>query len=420
MDILYKWKYWEKYKFFIFFAVIFLFFTPMSLNLLVESGYRIWKLVDYGYDGMQLLLSAFGCFLWLRNPKREKSDWFIFILLHIFLMLLSGIFNGVTDLGQIRRMFCLLGFCLLCVELIGHSKELFIWAGATVFALYSLFGTVTVFLFPKGFFNAATTYSAIYGLGAKNNAFPWYFAFLFFAFLMFCFEKKRQCYLIPVAGLVTIASGIITGSVNTVLCLSLAVILFFGVKLFGKWVGKLHPLVLLGAFIIMVLLLYTGIASKLLEGILESFDRSATFSGRDLLWSQAWERFKEHPLFGAGWECEFTLRSGRIASHAHSQWLDKLAKYGLLQAIALILSLYITFRRAARASNKNEVNVGILLLLIYMLHMSFDVYNYNFFTMFLIVVNYLTKAEHTSIVYDKTITFKNRLLNKVKQSNDVH
>jgi len=354
------------------------------------------KLIVPTQDLAQLGFACIGMLVWFFHSKREKSLWFIFLAAHIILMLVACFFNGSVDFGQIRRAFCQIGFCFLCAEMILSSQKTFLRAGLAVFTVDALWGLLTVYIFPRGFTDAKTTYEAIYGLGAKNNSFPWFFTFFFFVYTSLMEENKKLTWLIPLFVVAAMIAGLICESVNTVVCLLLVLVLYFLARFFKPFFAKINPLLCLIAFVAVIVLVYAGTESELLGNILAKFGRSATFSGRDVLWNQALTHFSEHPLFGAGWDITFTLRGGEISSHAHSQWLDKLAKFGLVQAVFLAGIVYLTINNARKCKVKWKGNVLAFLLLIYMLHMSFDTYNYNFFTMFLIVINNVLLPEHTT------------------------
>lgn len=368
------------------FLMLFVFFPPMSLNHLIDTS-GLWRGVNYLYKVGQLVFAGLGVFFWIISRTREQSKWFALLVAHMGLMILVCLPNGSMTIDVLQRKFLELGFCFLCAELYRKNRSDFIKAALGVFAVYTLWGVATIYLFPRGFNHASSTYRALYGLGAKNNSFPHFFAFFFFLFLYSAGQGKRLQRKIPVLIIVVMAAGLICESINTVLCIGLVLVLYYLVTKFRPVFLRLSPRILFISFVTIITLVYLGTQLQVVELMLAYFNRSTTFSGRTVLWGQAFSDMLSKPLFGAGYDTVFTLLGGTVSSHAHSQWLDKMAKFGIVQAIPLFMMLYYTFVKAGKHPDRLKGNMIAVLLLIYMLHMSFDTYNYNFFTLFVIVVN---------------------------------
>jgi O-antigen ligase len=313
------------------------------------------------------------------------------LILHICAMVAAGLLNRNTSLTALGGLYANAGFCLLCAALYTHFKEDFFRTGFVFFAILALWGVTTVYIFPYGFLKSGTVYDAIYGLGAKNNAFPFYFALIFFSLLVL--KNKQKLLFIPIAIMATVIAGYICGSTNTIICMILVLMLYLVAAFLRRIFTKLNPVVFLIAFVAIIALIYEGLESELIAGVLAKFKRSLTFSGRNVLWQQAVEYFSNSPLIGVGSEIIYTLVNKVTTAHAHSQWLDKLAKYGIIPLIFLVFVVLRTFIKSRKTVNREKANLLCGMLLIYMLHMSFDTYNYNFFTLFIIVANCIMDDE---------------------------
>ena len=370
------------------FAVLILpFFPPMLVEMMVEKGSALWKVIEYCYKGSQVVFASFGYVIWLCDKKRESSRWFIFLVAHLFSFVVACAANGTISPSLMGRMYSDIGFCILCVVLLKNSRKDFIGACVMLFTLLTVYGILSIYLFPRGFFNGETVYDRVWGLGAKNNAFPMFFACFFFNFLNYMEQDKSIPNTMPVYITMAIIAGMVCESVNTMLCLALVLFVYFLNRFLPRILTCVNFRVVLIAFIFILAVIYVGMKSKLMVTILAMLGRSPTFSGRTRLWEQAITYLRNNPLFGAGHMLEYFLGSGISTPHAHSQWMDKLAKYGSVQFVFLILFVSKTFKNGCKCPTRRKACVIMSLLLIYMLHMSFDTYNYDFFTLFFICAN---------------------------------
>lgn len=380
------------YQAILFFVLLFVFFPPMSLNLLSRKM-AVWKLADYFYDVAKLLAASLAYVMWLYNRRRDLSRVLVFLVLHLGMMAVACVVNGSATVNVLRYYYADIGFCLLCAELLRTNRDRFLRVALAVFAVYTAWGIGTIYLFPKGFFSASSTYDAIYGLGAKNNSFPFYFAFFFFLFVRYLQQEKRLPLRVPVLIAAAILAGIICESVNTILCLGLTLVMYVLCTRFKSVLIRLNPRAIFAVFAAVIAMVYIGTEWDALQELLARLGRSVTFSGRDVLWGQAFDHLEDHPFFGNGYFTYFTLRSGVQTPHAHSQWMDKLAKFGAVQGVFLVAALWQLLRQVKTGKDRLKLYTLSFMLLIYMLHMSFDTYNYNFFTMFILVINSLSRKD---------------------------
>lgn len=378
-----KLRYRVSYREMLYFWALFWFFPPLSIDVLGGS----WMLADYLYKGMQILVSTGAYLSYLVNRKRLASDYVIFLLLHFLLIIVACVFNKSISIVLLGQMYAAIGFTLLCAECYRKSKKNFLNAALSVFAVLAIFGMLSAYIFPNGFTNESSKYRAVYFLGTKNNSFPFYFCYLFFLFVQSMEENRAPDSKIMWMIIVMIGSSLIFQSVNTLLCLLLILAVYVVATRFTQVLASMNMRLILIIVTSVIVLVYLGSQTSIFSVFLNSLGRSTTFSGRDMLWKQAMAYFAAKPIFGAGSVLSYTAYSGIEAGHAHSQFLDRLARYGILPAIMLVCLIVKTYTKVPKCHNIKKANLLSILLLIYMIHMSFDSYNLNFFIICIFIVN---------------------------------
>lgn len=137
--------------------------------------------------------------------------------------------------------------------------------------------------------------------------------------------------------------------------------------------AKVGAALLAGLLLALVLLPQTGVIHRLEQGkqdLVKYFDggnRNSSLGMRLQLWQSAWLSFQEKPLFGWGnngvkeSQRQQVVR-GEIAqsvydfnSHAHNQYLDEMAKRGLL-GLATLLALFLVPLRLFKAQITHQAS----------------------------------------------------------------
>ncbi len=356
------------------------FFEPLSFNLFVRFGYyaRFFSAVaDLFLLGR--LFAASWAFLYclrkyvIRELVCDKAA--VLFFLHVLLMAVSCVVNGSIGAGIAGQIYNYLGFILLCGIMMRRSPELFLESGLLMFGTLSLIGCASIFIHPHGWIKADDAY---YLLGGKNTAFPYYFCFIFSYFALKGFFRRE----VPRIGWLIViftAGAVVADSSSSTACLLLLLVVYIATQYFLPVMRGVKPWVLAVILAVLMISIYMGTVFAPLQSLIKSLGRNATFTGRDVLWTQAVDYLKAHPLFGSGEHLTFTLKSGTVTNHAHSQYLNRLAKYGAVPFIFLILGLFVLFRRLLFAKKKLLFNLIGTCVVIYLLHMCFDDYSYNFF-----------------------------------------
>ena len=168
-----------------------------------------------------------------------------------------------------------------------------------------------------------------------------------------------------IAGYATVCCYIgllLTQSRGGVLCAVFSLLVWMGLTLRASYLGKAHGFgrsLVLGIGTVAVLLCIGGFV---VATHLELRERLATALGRDIRvsnWQAALEQFRLAPVFGTGAGTHLYL--GRLFRrpdlqsdpiHAHNDYLELLAEYGLIGAACLAVFLALHAARALRAMDR--------------------------------------------------------------------
>ena len=367
------------------------FFEPMLFGFLEEKGIniRLWGTIGNVFLLMRIAIVAITLFksfrlLIIRRLHLGKS--LTLLVINVFMWGVSSFITHTSDLRLWVNIIQNIGFILLCSILIDESENDFFKASIAVFGVLSSVGVASIVLHPLGYFNAKTTNDALYFLGGKNGSFPYYFS-LFFCVIAYYLVWKRKKPRIAGWILVTIGAALICHSSNSVLCL----LLIWGCLVLAGCpptvVKKINPKMITIIIIVFITTIYIGNISSSVTTLLGRIGRDSTFSGRDVLWSQALSYITKSPLWGVGTNAKFILRDLRDAGHAHSQYLHRLALHGLIPFSFFVMSIIAIYRKGDKIRNKYNVHIIELLMSVYLLHMAFDTYPYYYFILMIVITD---------------------------------
>ena len=376
------------------YALMFLpFFEPLSINIYIRLGINagVFGLIGDLFLLGRLAVTAWAVLTYFRRIVLGETSLNIvtvLILLNLAAYPFSGLMNGSLTVKIIAEYCTYMGFVLFFTLLLERAPSDLLMGGIICFGTLSVLGAASILAFPKGLIpgvqvEGASGFRTYYFLGAKNTAFPYYFAFLSFLIARYGIRNKLLPRIaVPIA--VFIVTARVCDSSSTTICL----LLMFGFYLLSQYAPKLmrriRPKVTILVLIAVLLLIYMGLTFDPFVRFLKLFGRGTTFSGRVLLWKQAIRAFKAHPLFGAGSDLSFKLMK-QIVTHAHSQYLNRLAKTGGVPFVLMAASVIAVIRSLERSRDRLLSALMGALLVIYMLHMGFDDYTYNFFTLILLL-----------------------------------
>ena len=373
------------------------FVEPLSLNIFVRQGFYpgLFSALGDVFLFGRLAVASWAFLTVLRRLVLDKfviDNLILLLFIHMGMLLVSCLFNGSRELKIVVQVYSHLGFLIACALLIERSPREFLQGCILCFGTLSVLGTVSIFLYPQGMIRGDDPNSRYYLLGAKNTAFPYYFCFLLSWAAYSGKWKKRLPKLAPVI-LIFIAAARICDSSSSTACLALLLLFYLLAQYAGGILRRLRPSVLLAVLVAAVVLIYMGMVFSPFAALLHSLGRGTSFTGRDKLWQQAIQYFRASPLFGSGENLVYTLRGGLTTAHAHSQYLNRLAKYGIAPFVFFVVSLVVLERRLESSVDRLLTCLMGSFLVVYLLHMSFDDYTYNFFLLLMMIVNFVAAGE---------------------------
>lgn len=369
------------------------FFEPLVIDLLIERYPKavVWFVIDCIFKICELTIAGCIYLLWFQKILRKKrlTDKIdVLFILHLLFMIISCLLQMDFAISFFGSTFCAIALIPLSEYMIQKSEKDFLMAGKALFGFWSIYAIMTAFIFPNGFGVSSTKYDAIFGLGAKNNAFPFFFTYTFFIIANKVKANKRlPLSLLLICSLMIMAANIYS-SKSTMICIGFVLCVFLLEKSksgFFKHQNVFLWLIVLASFVTMI---YARLNMHIIESVLIKFGRNSTFSHRDVIWSHAISYLRNSPIWGAGASIEYrTVWPTIKVQQAHSQYLDKLAKFGLVSFSFLVLVLIKLFGKIRQCNNFGQINILAIMVLIYMIHMAFDTYNYNFFIIIFITLN---------------------------------
>lgn len=295
--------------------------------------------------------------------------------------ILVSIINGSVYFTYIIGSFSYIGLVLLCEKMVSESVSAFIKANVLLFGFYSIVNALLTFVMPDGFFNAVFKMNAVYFLGSKNAAYFYYLFFIYFYVVDSLREKKRPPqFSIPIL-LALMVSVYLCDSSNALACLFILFVYLIALY-FGGGIYKLaNAKILFGLNVFTAWFIVATTNNSFIQKIVELLGRNATYSGRDVQWQQALRMFAANPLLGNGIFSRFQLRDGTWSGHAHSVYLDMLAKYGILPFLIFVLTFVLILFKYTKCKDKKIVNFTGIALFSVLLHNVFDVTSVYFFAM---------------------------------------
>ena len=365
------------------------FFEPKSFGKLFESGYNTSfnSIVGAAYSAAMLFISSIAFIEFFRFLHKEKGIDSLYLLqiVTIVFLCLAVLANGTISLVSLKNLYTRIGLVLFCCIKLRQSSTEFYYSGMYCFGFLSILGVASIFLHPNGFLNSSQKQYAVYFLGSKNSAYCFYFCFILFYVLAKMKDGKiSKKFLTLCISILFIAARICdSGNTTIALILMLLFTLFYNTKIISEFWTPAKAII---TILVIDIIIYGGTQFELFSHITESIGRDTTFTGRTFLWSQGLEYFKSNPFFGAGDGIPFRINNS-IANHAHSEFINCLAKYGIIPFLLLVLSLFIISKRLKKIQNKKYIALLSGLMFINLLHMSFDVYNYNFTIMMVLLIN---------------------------------
>lgn len=367
---------------FVFIFLLIPFMELLTFEQLVDKSFMapLWKTILILYSLSRLALSAL--FIVLYSPKYFCQRTAISVFLFIFLENLASLFNGSLYINYLIGSITFVGMVFVTDWMIKRSRSDFIDAGFYFFGFLSVMNMLTVIIWPNGFFDAPIKDYAIYFLGSKNTAFFYYVLFIYFVILKDIDVKGKPQKSSALWIAMCVVSSYLSSSASALILLFVLLIMYLVWCNYDMIVhslsfrGILPVIAVIAAFILIEPLRLWFSPLFALVG------RNATITGRDYLWLQAIDMFLEHPLWGNGITQTFMLESNVVATHAHSFFLDTLAKYGIFTFLAFLNIVVTAMDFQLKNRNMWYKVLNFIIMIIFLVHSVLDhlmLYNFIFF-----------------------------------------
>lgn len=388
------------------FLLIIPFFKLLSIGSFQDQDFHksFFKLIGYLYDGGRIIAGTIGYILFIKNRFKFSFSFSRKFAVFFLIEAVSCIANRSLDVFIAIKIYAYIGFVLLLDDCFSKRGDKTLREIRNLFGGLSILAVITTIIFPLGFLHGERVYEAVYLLGGKNASFPFYYMFLISWFLLYTINDKKHG--IPQWGLCIIAlmmvAAFICQSVNSLVALALIAIITVLYTSVKPRIGAIIPTTILFT---LLSLIYVGTNIPVIEKLLASLGRNSTFSYRTILWEQAFSYISANPVFGSGYQLEYKIGE-LVTDHAHSTYLDMFSKYGIVAFIPFIFLIYLTIKNTYRIKYAPlKCYIG-LFLVVYLFHMGFDDYNFNFQIFILMLVNYISYRQTgmTYLLLNKKIT----------------
>ena len=194
-------------------------------------------------------------------------------------------------------------------------------------------------------------------------------------------------------------------SSSTIFCL-LLILAYYTLEVvsFEKFILK--PWISFIVVISGILIIYIGASNfRVIANLVDMLGRDLSFSGRTTLWEQAIRYFKDSPIIGKGVDIFFYNYSGYVQNSAHSQYLDRLAKYGIIAFSTFLYSIVNIEVILNQAKEKHLASIMGLLFSVYLLRMGFDVVNFDYFICIAYLISEVTCFQKDKQKNGKSLIF---------------
>lgn len=323
--------------------LIFPFFNPTGLKYI--SGLKIL------YDGIQTWKLCACIIIWIIYLRRNRvSKFWLLCLSFQVALIITSLINGVYDSKIITNMLIATSLVMM-TEICGCScfneyiNQLWKIDAALVFVNFLL-----AIVFPKGL-RFATLYKSttnpLFFLGIDNALASQLIPFVFLATLRWAMnvKDKGQKNNLKLAGsyVIALATLMIAGSATGIFVVAVFITLSIQFTFIKK--SRIPYKLAVGVyalFFVVIIVLQSN--NFVVSFISELLGRSATFTGRSLLWKMAIDEILEKPFLGYGYTTgNINVWGGMFSSH--NMFLEILLQGGLFSFVLFIAITWLSIKR---------------------------------------------------------------------------
>lgn len=381
----------------LFFLLFIPFYKLLLFGLMQAHNFHedMFRIIETAYDVLRVAAAGYGYLLLLVAGCRFITKTGLLFICLFAMQAVSCLMNGSLSFFVLAKVYTYIGFVLICCVMNYYSPDRIFRVSIFLFMVLSFAGILSVYLFPMGFLEAGRVYSAVYFLGGKNSSFPFYYIFVFTWYAYSLRNRKHLPSLWYLPLVLMLIAAVICRSANSFVSL---VLMASACCLYAAFRLSFSAKAIVTGLFVMLGLIYLGAELPVLPRVLHALGRNTTFSYRTVLWGQAFRHIINNPVFGSGADLIFTLGSKLTTDHAHSCYLDSLAKYGLAYMAFFALIIWQSAGSITRIRDKSLRTLITLLMSVYLLHMGFDDYNLNFFILLIMIIdNYCVRSREFSL-----------------------
>ena len=363
----------------LYFIVIMIYLSPGYLQT-ISLYHRLWQ-------GICAVLSLYFIISYIHKPK-----WFLGFTL-IALFYISVLLSTIINHGQIVQFMIIaligIGFAAMTIHTFSSDTLQDYVLNAFIIALevYVVINFLTVVLMPEGLYrvygyNLDWASNPAYLLGHRNNAIEY-----FLPLIGLIGVKSRKNNLVLSKNLifiivVSLATSLLTWSVNAMLCIAFLVISLVIYNRKGI-IGYTLP-ILLGASAIASFVLINIELNPFIQNIVVNvFHKSTNLSGRTRIWGKALLSIRESPIWGHGIQENLYnyVRLTTVGS-THNYFLDFLYWGGLICLIITLLYIFYINRIYRKGEKTVENYCNIFYGTYFILWIATPIHKENMFLMF--------------------------------------
>ena len=295
---------------------------------------------------------------------KKISTFFVLFACTRFIVLLSTIIHNGDIRGWCSNIIILLGTIILTEIAVKKNLKntLDIIIGALSVYLYA--NLFTILMFPQGMDYMGRAWL----MGYKSEFGKYCLAYLIILTVRAYYKKKIDCFYI--LGWIMSFMTVIVGQTAT----GLMGLIIFAFCLFATngnsriFNINMYYIYSILCYVFAVIINNFGVFSVVIENYLK---KTLTFSGRTIIWENAFKRLSEHPIWGLGYqpyEIMYRLLGGNPNySDCHSFYINLLFYGGSVTMLIFVVILYFLAAKIRKNENSKITNVfsaGIFAFLI--------------------------------------------------------
>lgn len=274
--------------------------------------------------------------------RRTPSRIMLVVSLFCLMVCLSSLINGnfTQDVLFSYARIALLTYYFEA-QLEGHPRRL-LSVAFFVLAIMCLWDVLSVVLYPNGLYQDVRYENEYHTaslngwvLGLKNNHILWFLTLDVVSSLLDWSKKKslRPSFRTVICYMATIATTAAMGSSTSTVVLSVILVILCSASFIDRANHFFNPRnVCLALLLVWAFLVFSSSASLLNDFLMSVFGKDASFSGRNLAWSETLQMFLDSPFVGHGTQtaAQRALALGSVEYvNAHNQILELLYIGGL-------------------------------------------------------------------------------------------